>query len=80
MPIRKFRNLEDMADALWHDPGDPGLLSAIARVWDFAQRTCRPAFPPGVYRHRTIEDAQALRDRWEEANFRAYWERRGEKP
>jgi hypothetical protein len=37
-------------------------------------------FPPGVYRHRSIEEAQRLRDRWEEADFRALWDRRGIAP
>jgi hypothetical protein len=40
-------------------------------------------FPPGVHKHRSIDDAQALRERWQEANFRAFWERQdaaGSKP
>jgi hypothetical protein len=37
-------------------------------------------FPPGVYKHRSIEDAQRLRDPWEEADFQAFWKRRGVKP
>ena len=48
MPIRKFRHVADMEDALWYERGDPALFAAIARVWDFAQRTCQPRFPPGV--------------------------------
>jgi hypothetical protein len=39
-----------------------------------------PALPPGVYKHRSIEDAERLRDQWEEADFKALWERRGVKP
>lgn len=80
MPLRKFHDVSAMADTLWRTPGDPELFRAIARVWDFARRSCQPTFPPGVYKHRSIEEAQALRERWEEANFRAYWERLGEKP
>jgi hypothetical protein len=72
MPIRKFRHVGEMEDALWYERGDPALFAAIARVWDFAERTCRPRFPPGVYKHRSIEDM----DVWEEANFRAFHERR----
>ena len=37
-------------------------------------------FPPGVYKHRTIEDAKLQRDRWEEENFRALWKSRGIEP
>ena len=71
MPVRKFRSLEEMEDALWREPG-PSLWQAIRRIWDFARRTTRLRFPPGVYRHRSVEDAKALRERWDEENFRAY--------
>lgn len=80
MPVRRFRSLEEMEDSLWREPGDPALWPAIARVWSFAAQTCPRHFPPGVYRHRTIEDAQRQRDVWEEADFRAFWERRGMRP
>ena len=64
-----------MEDSLWYAPGDPALARAIRRVWDFAARTVPRRVPPGVHRHRSIEDAQALRDQWEEDDFRAFWER-----
>lgn len=78
MPVRKFRNLQAMEDALWREPGDPALWAAIAGVWEFAERTCPKSFPSGVYKHRSIEDAQQLRDKWEEANFATYWRRQAE--
>jgi hypothetical protein len=80
MPVRKFRSVEEMEDSTWREAGDPRLWRAIASVWSFAARTCPKRFPPGVYRHRTIEEAQRQRDVWEEANFRAFWERRRSHP
>jgi hypothetical protein len=80
MPVRKIRNLQEMEDSLWREPGAPDLWRAIDAVWKFAERTCPQRFPPGVYRHRTIEDAQRQRDLWEEQNFKAFWERRGLDP
>ncbi len=62
MPVRKSRNLQD-----------PSLPQAIARVWDFADRISERRCPSGVHKHRSIEKAQELRDRWEEANFQRYW-------
>lgn len=76
MPVRKFRDVSEMEDTLWRKPGDPELFRAIAAVWDFAARTVPRRFPPGVYRHRSIEDAEALRDKWEEADFQALHESR----
>ncbi|HEY0554107.1 MAG TPA: hypothetical protein VGG20_07545 [Thermoanaerobaculia bacterium] len=80
MPVKKFRDLQAMEDSLWREPGDPALWRAIARVWSFVARTVPRHFPPGVYKHRSIEAAERLRDQWEEADFKALWERRGVKP
>jgi hypothetical protein len=75
MPIRKFRSLQAMEDSLWREPGDPALWNSIRQVWEFAERTCPRRFPPGVHKHRSIEQAQALRDLWEERDFRDFWRR-----
>lgn len=56
----------------WHEPGSPELFAAIRRTWGLAHRTLQPYFPPGVYKHRSIEDAEKLRQQWEDANFAAY--------
>ena len=75
MPVRRFRDLQQMEDALWREPGSPELFRAIERVWDFASRTCPRRFPPGVHRHRTIEEAQAQREAWEKLDFEEFWRR-----
>jgi hypothetical protein len=80
MPVKKFRDLQAMEDSLWREPGDPALWRAIARVWSFAARTVPRHFPPGVYKHRSIEEAERLREAWEDADFKALWEHRGVKP
>jgi len=38
------------------------------------------AVPRGVHKYRSIEEANADRDRWEEAYFQAFHERRRAKP
>jgi len=37
---------------------------------------CPLRFPPGVFKHRSIEDAERLREVWEDANFEAHLRRR----
>lgn len=76
MPVRKFRDVAEMEDDSWRQPGDPELFRAIRATWERAHRTLQPHFPPGVYKHRSIEEAEELRERWDEANFRAYRARR----
>lgn len=70
MPIKKFRDVSEMTDT-WLPPGSPELARAIRNVWELARCVCPLHFPPGVYKHRSVEDAEALRARWEQANVAA---------
>lgn len=76
MPVRKFRDVSEMEHTLWYERNDPALFRAIAGVWDFAARICPLQFPRGVHKYRSIEDANADRDRWEESNFQAFQARK----
>jgi len=76
MPAKKFRDVSEMEGNTWLEPSDPKLFGAIRAVWELADRTTRPSFPPGVYKHRSVEDADALRQEWDRANFEAFHARR----
>ncbi|MDO8835736.1 MAG: hypothetical protein Q7V01_09065 [Vicinamibacterales bacterium] len=62
MPVQKFRSIEDMDRA----PSAPSgasdferFLRHCARYWAIAPRV----YPRGVFKFRTIEDAQKARER-----------------
>lgn len=76
MPIRKYRDVSEMEGNTWREPGSPELFRAIRAIWDFAERTTKRRFPPGVYKHRSIEDAQKLREKWEADSFAEFQARR----
>ena len=76
MPVKKFRDVREMEGNSWHDPADPRLFEAIRAVWKLAARSTRPRFPPGVYKHRTIEQANDNQQNWDQANFEAFLARR----
>jgi hypothetical protein len=76
MPIRKFRDVSEMEGNTWLTPGSPELFRAIRAVWDFADRTAPVSFPRGVYKHRSIEEAQKLREQWEADCFEEFQARR----
>lgn len=76
MPVKKFRSVEEMSEPQWLPIG-PALWEAMAYLSEMAERTVGHRFPPGVYKHRSIEDAQNLRLRWEDENVRRYHERLG---
>jgi hypothetical protein len=75
MPVKKYRDVSEMED-VWYEPGDPRLFSAMRLVWKLAAQTTKPRFPPGVYKHRSIEEANELREEWDRANFEAFHARR----
>jgi hypothetical protein len=65
MPVRKFRSIEEMDDArheLWCEPGEE-CFRRIARLWKRSARINPRKFPKGVFKYRSIEEAQADRER-----------------
>jgi hypothetical protein len=48
----------------WRSPGDPALERAIAFVLTAAASMSPVRFPPGVYKHRSIEEMDALQMEW----------------
>ena len=76
MPVRRFRDVSEMEGNTWRNPGDPELVRAIRETWNFARRTTTPSFPPGLYKHRSVEEAEALCEAWDKENFRAFQARR----
>ncbi len=65
MPVQRFRSFEAAREALWGEAGDPEHLRRVRWLWAFADRLCARRFPPGVYRYRSIDEAQRERERWE---------------
>ena len=61
MPVQKFRSIEDMNDApepANRRPDFERFLRHCARYWAIAPRV----YPRGVFKFRTIEEAQHARD------------------
>lgn len=77
MPIRKFRTLPD-EESVWLAPDDPRLWPTIKAVWALAARLCPPQFPPGVYKHRTIEAMNRQTEEWERETIARQAKRRVE--
>jgi hypothetical protein len=65
MPVQKFRTWDDARRALWCDPDDPTHLRRMAQLLRFSARLHPRSYPPGVYKYRSLEDAQRDRDAWE---------------
>lgn len=70
MPIKKFRDVSHMRRTVYR-VGSPELAAAIRSIWRLSETICPLRFPPGVYKHRSIDDAEALRKQWQKANVQA---------
>ena len=64
MPIQRFRSHEAARSALWLEPDDPRLIEKIQRVWRLAHQLAPGPRPRGVFRFRTIEEANEHREQW----------------
>ncbi len=80
MPVYKFRTLDEMRRAQWLTPEDPRLPRVIRLVWQRAWEMAGCYVPPrGVFKFRSIEDANAHRRSWEDDRI-ARIQRRRAKP
>lgn len=70
MPVRRFRSVEEMKAERGYDRDDPRLPKVIEGIWTFGRLTAGLRFPPGVYRHRNVEELNAQTEAWAEENFR----------
>jgi len=65
MPVRKFRSVADMPPPPLREPGTTSLFEALAGHWMAGALMADLRFPPGLYRHRSVESLNALTDAWE---------------
>jgi hypothetical protein len=70
MPIKKFRDISEMKRTAYR-PGSAELVAATRYIWSLSERICPLRFPPGVYKHRSVDDAEALRKQWQSVNVKA---------
>jgi len=65
MPVRRFRSIEEARKALRLKPGSGEHFLAVRSVFGIASVLSPPSrLPPGVYRFRSIEEAQNQRTAW----------------
>lgn len=63
MPVRKFRSVADMPHTTF-PPLDPRNVRLACELSVVATRMRPVHVPPGVYKHRSLEEAQRLRHAW----------------
>jgi hypothetical protein len=65
MPVFKYKTFEEAERALWNFSPDEAYLRRVAELWEFANKLSSIAYPKGIFKFRTIEEANKHREEWE---------------
>lgn len=66
MPVFRFKTHEDAQRTLWHRPGDPLIGPTLRALWSLSSALAGDCVPPrGVFKFRSIEEANSHRRSWE---------------
>lgn len=69
MPVYKYRTLDAWQESkasLWLDCEDPRLAQRIQSHWARWSALVPIGAPRGVFKYRSMEEASAARERWEQ--------------
>ena len=81
MPVKKFRSIEEMDASrreLWCDEPDAAYFQRVADLWELSSHINPRKWPKGVAKFRSLEEAQADRDRLLTRHVRELWRDRVE--
>jgi hypothetical protein len=70
MPVQKFKTFEEAEKALWNFKPDDTYLARVAELWDFANKLNPISYPKGIFKFKTIEEANQHREEVELAQAR----------
>ena len=65
MPVYKYKTFEEAERALWNFNLDEAYFSRVAELWEFANTLCPITYPKGIFKYRSIEEANRQRYEWE---------------
>lgn len=69
MPVQKFKTFEEAERALMNFHPDEAYYARVAELWDFANTLNPVSIPKGVFKFRTIEEANKHREELERAHI-----------
>ncbi len=70
MPIQKFKTFEEAEKALVNPYPDEAYFARVADLWNFADKLNRVSYPRGIFKFRTIEEANKHREELELTHIR----------
>ena len=68
MPVYKYKTFEEADRALWNFHPDETYYQQVAALWRFANKLSPISYPKGIFKFRSIEEANKHRDEFELAH------------
>jgi hypothetical protein len=68
MPVYKYKTFEEAERAFWNIKVDDEHFKRVAELWEFAHELNPLSYPPGIFKFKTIEEANRHRDEIELAH------------
>jgi hypothetical protein len=65
MPVYRYKTFEEAEIALWDFRPDEMYFHKVAELWSFANKLCPIMYPKGIFKFRSIEEANRHRDEYE---------------
>jgi hypothetical protein len=62
MPVFKYKTFEEAERALWNFKPDENYFKRVAELWDFANQLNPIRYPRGIFKFKTIEEANRHRE------------------
>jgi hypothetical protein len=76
MPVYKYKTFEEAEKALWNFHPDEAYFKRVATLWDFANKLAPIRYPHGIFKFKTIEEANKQREEWELAYAKQFQAKR----
>ncbi len=70
MPVQKFKTFEEAELALLNLHPDDAYFARVAELWNFADKLNHISYPKGIFKFKTIEEANRHREETELAHIR----------
>jgi hypothetical protein len=68
MPVYKYKTFAEAEKALWNFNPDETYFKQVAELWRFANKLSPITYPKGIFKFRTIEEANRHRYEFELAH------------
>jgi hypothetical protein len=76
MPIKKFKTFEEAELALMNFNPDDKYLARVGELWEFANKLNPISYPKGIFKFKTIEEANKHREEIELDHAKKKFERK----